>query len=241
MTSNIRIVMPVLDDVLYPLSAKSDHLAICKEPKYARTNPLFGGTQLVGFRVYGLHCMHKHRNGYYCKRVAFNDYMYCDHHLKSDIGLSISRSAKLSGRGLGLYAEKEFHKGDQIDMYRGEIMTPEKRLYRYENPDDQSTERYTVEVLGSDNTVDALCAPCAASYSNDACNILELMKKSRTESEFELLYEAERPEGENAISYGPSKRHAPILTATRHIMPGDEILWKYGAPYWSNQRDLFIN
>ena len=239
-------VEPIIENVILCSKNKSKHLAECRTVSLLRKNPMPGLKCLYGIRVYGKHCMHKHSDGAYCSKIAFTDYMYCDKHMKKDLGLEVKESRHLERMGidgLGLYAIKNpgvlaFSADDVIDTYRGEIMTSRRRLERYGDGESLGTEMYSANMPGSVNIIDCLCAPCAASYSNEACNIATLVRQSSSASQFVKLYEKDVPKCTNAelVSYGDNE--FPVLVATKDIFDGDEILWKYGSDYWSTQHFL---
>jgi hypothetical protein len=239
-----RVVRPVIENIIHSSKHKHRHLLLCDTREMMRANPVNDGVCLYGMRVYGKHCMHKKNNDEYCPNTAFTDYMYCDKHLAKDLNLEVRESEHLKSMGvdgLGLYAKKTlsrlvFAAGDAIDTYRGELMNLERRRSRYQDMEDECTEYYSVSMSGTNTVIDGLCAPCAVSYSNEACDIVKLYKQTSDFTEFEKMYRRTYPKCENADMYNYGRGEYPILTATKDIYDGDEILWKYGEEYWACTR-----
>jgi len=129
----------------------------------------------------------------------------CWIHTKYQDGLAVKKS-NIPGAGLGLFAVKQFDRGDKISEYKGERLT-EMQLEHKTNTDyvlrvDQNT------YIDADHTNSS-----PARYSND-CH-------------------GQRQYPCNARFSIDKKKHKATIKAQKKIRPGQEVLTPYGAGYWS--------
>lgn len=74
-------------------------------------------------------CLGRKKNGQRCSKTScLGD--YCWIHAQNELGLRVKDSA-IQAAGKGLYATKNFKKGDSIAKYKGECMTREEIDRRY--------------------------------------------------------------------------------------------------------------
>ena len=169
--------------------------------------------------------------------------------------LLISKSRRLHQLGvnaMGLYAytgkiEKDangfpkidmntrvFSKNDIIDEYGGERLSDSQFDVRYADPNDFETASYAIKGLG--NVIfDGLAAATALSYSNESIDVEKLMKKYPKQADFEYHYRQIASKDSKANAKLKDSVRAPRMVAARNIYKGQEILWNYGAEYWSSR------
>ena len=190
-------------------------------------------------------CMYKNPStGSRCSRITCQDYRYCYQHLVMVKHLFISpnsrhlRSLNPPLVGKGVYAVSSlaslkkmnkqtriptvnkgvivFHKGDEIDVYGGEMLNEAAFKERY--PKDNTVATYTVADEGSKLYTDGLCARTAAANANDpAANIVNY-KVNNSDANVRVLLE--------------SDHKSFVMQATKAIHQGEELLYEYGANYW---------
>ena len=133
------------------------------------------------------------------------------------------------GRGYGLYATKHFKKGERLGSYKGERIDQEELDRRYGGGRSTVAE-YTVRV-GENTYLDDYMKEGLLSYANDPVD-LKLFHKYLKEGygKMQAYSMATDREAKNAMMSAYAG-HA-TLYASRHIYPGDEILWSYGYRYW---------
>ena len=135
----------------------------------------------------------------------------------------------LDGRGYGLYATKHFKKGERLGSYKGERLTQRELDWRYGRGRNTVAE-YTVKV-GEDTYLDDYMKESVLSYANDPVS-LKLFRRYLDDGygKREAYSMATDHHAKNAMM-STYAGHA-TLYASRHIYPGDEILWSYGYGYW---------
>lgn len=149
------------------------------------------------------------------------DYRYCSRHLKSDRHLSVKSTSKhlqslkppVVGKGLYAVGKNEsvtFRKGALVDVYGGEVMTPEEIDARYAESD---IAPYSIVDHEEDNGIDAMCASTAAAFANDP--------------------RGDPKSSANVASMYDDGLEAFVLLATRDIKGGEELLLDYGPEYWT--------
>jgi hypothetical protein len=119
----------------------------------------------------------------------------------NELGLEVKTSL-IPNAGLGLYALKDFKKGDIIDYYRGKIIT---------TSENQPNNRYILEV-NSKYLVDG---------SDPQSSMIRYANCCRTK---------DRPKRNNC-QLNASKPF-PKAIATKNIKKGSEIYLNYGPSYW---------
>lgn len=179
-----------------------------------------------------------------CAKPACIDFRYCVMHLASLKHLAVVMSRHVPGTK-GLYAvtgaiykkktdgtPKEdanvivFRRGDHIDEYGGERMTKDELNARYEDREDRETAPYAMS-RPDGAVLDAMCARTAIAYSNDSTpDVARLLSLSR--DAFATAYNA----GSNADNM---KAKNGVFEASRDIHHGEELLWHYGADYWTSE------
>jgi SET domain-containing protein len=130
-------------------------------------------------------------------------------------------------RGLGLFAIKDFKKGERISRYVGDRMNKEtlERIYGK-----GVTAPYVMQV-GSDSFIDAASKSCPAAFANDAVDLRMLYSLlNKGVSKRKAYYKSTNKQARNArmTCYGGKV----TLLATRPIKKGEEITISYGPQYW---------
>lgn len=92
-----------------------------------------------------------------CRSITTITHPFCAKHTKKMLGLSVKPS-KVKGAGYGLFAEKDFKKGQKIVEYTGEILTQDEYDERYLKDDMGSygislTEELVVDAARTDSGV----------------------------------------------------------------------------------------
>lgn len=179
-----------------------------------------------------LTCSALTKKGTECKRRCCLDYRYCGQHLRSIVGIKVGPS---SVAGKGLFAVKPFRKGQRIAEYYGEHLSKKQFDDRYDDPDDLLTSGYAIS-LEDGSVIDSLGSRCAASYANDPIDVGALWKSSKSTSDFRHRYNARKKQEPGNAMADEAKGNQLYLVATKAIKSGDEILWPYGASYWSSKQ-----
>lgn len=134
------------------------------------------------------------------------------------------KKSQLPKAGKGLYALKEFRRGDVICEYEGELVT----WAECEKRSDEGHEGYVVFIT-KNRCVDAYFTPWAAGrFANDARGIGRVAGLKNN-----AHYEIQSRKGEKRV----------YIVATMTIRKGDEIFVHYGDDYWrylSATRELFL-
>ena len=133
------------------------------------------------------------------------------------------------GRGQGLYATKSFRKRERIGKYVGTRRTVDQLNEIYGKGRD-TVATYAIKV-GTDTVLDDCDRTGPIAYANDPVDLSvmhALMDKGWTKHE--AYNKATDKIAKNAMmsSYGGNA----TLYSTKHIEPGEEILWSYGVDYW---------
>jgi len=133
------------------------------------------------------------------------------------------------GRGYGLYATKHYKKGERIGSYKGERIDGAELNRRY-GAGNSTVGKYVV-MTGRDSYLDDCRKEGELAYANDPVD-LKLMADylSRGYNRIQAYRKATDKEARNSMMRSCAG-HA-TLYATRHIYPGEEILWSYGYEYW---------
>lgn len=116
--------------------------------------------------------------------------------------------------GNGLFAKKDFKKGEVICKFSGDLIDNDEVEKR-----DVGGERSHYFIALDDNlTLDVYGSSCLARYANDAEGFGKIQGK-----------------GNNSTIYA-NKRGSPgaYIAATRNIKSGEEIFVDYGKDYWDN-------
>jgi len=133
---------------------------------------------------------------------------YCEGHAKTILGVEVRpstlRPKKMAGRGL--FATREFKRGERIALYGGEKLTPAEVDARY---GEDGLAAYSLTIHPKRLVLDAITVRGYGSMANDGrsahpCNA----RFSRS--------------GENGE-----------VRATRRIRAGEEIFASYGREYWT--------
>jgi hypothetical protein len=145
------------------------------------------------------------RTGEQCKRTSCRYLPYCSQHTKSKLGLEVKPST-IPEAGNGLFAVKNFHKGDKISEYIGRILTKSQidALYGTSHSD---LSPYAVKV-SRDLYIDASCFRSIAAFAN---------------------YSPSKNNAELATNYLTNQ---VFLWATKNIPMGSEIFTDYGREYF---------
>jgi len=145
-------------------------------------------------------CAYRGKKGR-CKNDTTVTHPYCSKHTKKVLGLSVHKSS-IPKAGKGLFAERDFKKGEQICKYGGEILTVDQYDKRYK---DDSMGAYGIQ-LDEKRVIDA--AKTTAGVARYACDYHGSGKKPNAE------YISDDDE--------------VWIVATKKIKAGDEIFTDYG-------------
>lgn len=130
--------------------------------------------------------------------------MYCWQHLRKEMGLRVSES-RIRGAGKGLFATRDFHPGEMISKYTGDVLGQDDLYERYEHND----QPYVL-CIDVDHCIDARSTQAAVARYANACDHPRTGRASTCNSRF--IHDA--------------------LVATKHIWEGDEILVPYQRHTW---------
>ncbi|MBP8042064.1 MAG: SET domain-containing protein [Bacteroidales bacterium] len=127
------------------------------------------------------------------------------------------KPSQIPGSGLGLWATKDFKKGDVIVKYDGDKISLKECERRNQNQDGYGGYYLT---LSKNRIIDAQYTLWAMGrYANDAAG-LSRIKGLRNNAKYQLI-----------------KREA-FIVASRNIKAGEEILVSYGRSYWNILRKV---
>ncbi|HPI31066.1 MAG TPA: SET domain-containing protein [Bacteroidales bacterium] len=127
------------------------------------------------------------------------------------------KPSQIPGSGLGLWATKDFKKGDVIVKYDGDKISLKECERRNQNQDGYGGYYLT---LSKNRIIDAQHTLWAMGrYANDAAG-LNRIKGLRNNAKYQLI-----------------KREA-FIVASRNIKAGEEILVSYGRSYWNILRKV---
>ncbi len=130
------------------------------------------------------------------------------------------KPSQLPGAGMGLFAEKDFKKGDTIVKYEGEKITWKECIKR--NNKQESVGCYYL-FINNRKCIDAQHTLWALGrYANDATGFNRI------------------PGLRNNSRYEVEKGEAYII-ASRNIKAGEEIFVSYGRGYWNALRKATLN
>jgi hypothetical protein len=175
--------------------------------------------------------------GSQCSRTTCKVHPYCHSHLKSVMGLVVRPSGVSADAGDGLFAVRNFERGDLISVYYGEKLSQAKTSSRYGDEDTTGPYAVTSNLNPRSRTViDAACVRSAAAYANDLVNS-DLVRRAdiRYNSEIKDVSVAKIP---REMRHGARNGYLIALVATRQI-PGTvanpvEIVTNYGRGYWAS-------
>lgn len=157
--------------------------------------------------------MAENKNGERCNRRTCKYSDYCWQHTKIYKGLKLKKS-NIPGANIGLFATKEFKKGQKIADYRGRIMSQAEydKLDNWEGV--YGVEIKKGEVMNADTTQDGL-----GRYANH-CRPKNIRAKhcKGNNAKISISHRGDDPK----VS----------LKATKKIRPGQEIYVNYGPNYW---------
>jgi uncharacterized protein len=133
--------------------------------------------------------------------------------------LSIKKS-QIPSAGKGLWAEKNFKRGEIIVKYEGEKISWKECLKR--NQDQEGYGDYYF-FISKNNCIDAQYTTWAhGRYANDASG-LSRIDGLRNNTRYEII------NGE------------VVIRASRNIKSGEEIFVSYGRAYWNTMRKEMMN
>jgi SET domain-containing protein len=145
-------------------------------------------------------CKYKSEKGQ-CKRVTTITHPYCPYHTRQEAGVYVAKSTiKLAGKGL--FAAREFKKGETVTLYEGERISTDQYNRRYSKVDYGS---YGLAV-NRNLVIDA--RKTSSGVGRYVCDYTGSGKKPNVE-------------------YQESKKIIEIV-AIRKILPGEEFLVDYG-------------
>lgn len=121
-------------------------------------------------------------------------------------------TSTIPNSGKGLFAKKDFRKGEAICKFSGDLIDDDE-LYRR----DVGGERSSYFIGVGDKTLDVYNSKCFARYANDAEGFGKIRGKSN-----------------NSTIYSSSNSKYAYICATRDIKAGEEIFVNYGEDYWNN-------
>ena len=136
-----------------------------------------------------------------CKRITTLTHPFCAKHTKKMLGVSVKKS-HIKGAGYGLFAEKDFKKGQKIVEYTGELLTQ-----------DEYDERYVEDDMGS----------YGISLTDDL--VIDAARTDSGVARYACDYHGSG--GKNNADY-ESDDDTIWIVATRKIKAGEEIYTDYG-------------
>jgi len=140
-----------------------------------------------------------------CKNKVAKQGPMCWVHGKTKQGLEIQKST-LANAGCGLYATREFDRGDEIGQYKGEVIGKRELYQRYHNGD----APYVIKVQKNTYVDARKSTSCLGRYLNH--------KPPRTANTEFVKPVGRRPKHVNIVS-------------TKRIRPGQELFVNYGKNY----------
>ena len=159
-----------------------------------------------------------------CKRRVCIGFPYCYQHLPKKMGIQIKKSEALASIGInskGLYATRDFKKGEEIAPYNAPKISSNRASGRYDYCKRGKLLNNTVPYgMGDgDQIYDAACRRVPASLANSPY-------KTGKHSNAELVISKEN--------------NKPYLMAKKNIKAGSEILTRYGKDYWKYNKNLEV-
>ena len=155
-------------------------------------------------------CHGRDEDGSRCQRMTSRT-RYCPEHLKSIWGVSVKESG-VPGAGLGLFAERDFKKGENIVEYRGHVVI---LLDPSSSSESESEEE----------------EPIGGPYVVQTTRHM-FIDAARTDSEGRYVNAAPKGKHNNAqLVYDARKRVANVRARVK-IAAGKEIFMGYGGAYW---------
>ena len=151
-------------------------------------------------------CSANTKQGIRCKKTTCKYLPTCYIHTKSKYHLAI-RPSTIPNAGDGLFALKDFKKGEFISDYIGEELTQQNKDNRYGNTQ-QDIAPYAIKV-SKNKIIDCACTRSIGSYANH--------KKGNINA---------------SISVYMGKAE---IKASKNIKDGQEIFISYGRDYWNHQ------
>lgn len=151
-------------------------------------------------------------NGNQCSRTTCKYPALCWQHSKTQAGLKIAPS-RIPGAGQGLFATREFKKGQTICLY-GDVNTTSEEY-------EENQSGYGVQ-YSRDEVADAASTQAGIGRYADDCKV------------------ANRPHacaGNNARFAINRRARRVTLKATKKIKVGDEIYVPYGRQYWRRHEE----
>lgn len=146
-------------------------------------------------------CAYKGKSGR-CEKMTTVTHPYCKKHTKKVLGVSVKKSS-IPGAGKGLFAERDFKKGENIVQYNGEILTV-----------DQYDKRYGDDAMG------------AYGITLDENRVIDAAKTSAGVARYACDFHGSKAKGPNA-EYVSDDEEVWIV-AIKNIKKGEEIFTDYG-------------
>jgi len=169
-----------------------------------------------------------------CGRRTCKYLPYCHTHLKKKLGLVV-KTSRNENAGLGLFAARNFDRGDIICVYYGELLTKGAVDDRYGS----STGPYSIQSSHYGTVVDGACLRSPAVYANDLSNRSSRRpRESAYNAQFE---EVDVAEIDKVHGQGIGSRAGTLvcLVATKRITASPdnlaEINVNYGRGYWMSE------
>jgi hypothetical protein len=163
-----------------------------------------------------------------CSRMTYKTGPNCWQHTNSIQHVEVKRS-RLHHAGLGLFATRPFHPGDDIATYTGEMLTNTQNNQRYGHGQ-QGHGQYTIRSY--------VGHPPHRSVFTDARNTNSTVARYANDCRpADRAGPHPRCHGNNAElsarAHHYNQRFRPaVLEATHNIHRGEEILTDYGPNYW---------
>jgi hypothetical protein len=133
----------------------------------------------------------------------------------------IVKTSTIPNSGNGLFAKRDFKKGEIIAYFTGKLIDNDKfdllkkHFSGYPINHFGGTRGHYLIDLG-DKTLDTYDSDCLAKYAND----IEGPAKTNKQN--------------NSTIFSSKKRKSAYICATHNIKAGDEIFVSYGKEYWDN-------
>lgn len=127
---------------------------------------------------------------------------------------AILAESSIPGAGMGLFADKTYHRGDIVGIYEGDVMTYDQ--FADNRPDNRYSVAYEADEVSL--VIDALGHPqCLPRYINSTRGTSHKKNCVLSSDQFQVRVYAE---------------------VTRTVEKGEEFFTHYGSAYWSNYTKL---
>lgn len=151
------------------------------------------------------------KSGSRCKRTTCFQLPYCSQHVKLILQVEV-KTSKIPNSGLGLFALREFRKGDVVAPYGGEVVDLKEHHRRY-GATKADLMPYGIRVT-NDAFIDGACFRGSGAYANS------------------------NPGKNNAKFAVNTRTRTANVVATKTIAAGNEVFVSYGSGYFKGTTNV---